>query len=685
MKFDKGDAVFNYVHIVLDDKKKELRASGYFGTRIVKAILEGIPKSKLKYLFTKVSMSEIHVKEFFIFELYHVLKNILQYGSVRSVNAEALLKIVEFIDTEVWGKHKFEHTLNYQNIDDKMNYKILEHQKRAFSGFINIRNKLGYRGYLLDAAVGSGKTFTSLALAESLDSEKIIVICPLPTLEKVWVSSVKEELYKHEQTFWTSRSKEDYNNERILLIHYDAIEKLQDILSNIKTAATTIIVDESHNFNELKSRRTTALIDTINEVNPANVVLMSGTPIKAKVSEILPLMRMIDKGFDRYIEKRFLGIYKAPGAFFKELLPVRYREFSVKIEKTEMDLPELHTEYVKIELKNSDQYLLTTIRDKVKKYILARKTEVEANMEKYKTVYKTVYEKYKELLINNGTIKQKEFMVYEREFGEVIKAYERKQLMMYPDLLKRVNSFEEQLLKYMEGYEKTGFREAKTILKYLALKLQGEALANVVMRERINCHADMARSFDYKELVNSTVKKTIIFSNYIDVCNAAVDGLEDQGYKNVLEVYGDTSKLLSQTVTAFNSEKKYNPLVTTYKSLSTGVPLIVANVIIAIDLPFRSYIYEQAVARAHRLGQDLPVFTYIMELDTGEDANINSRNIDIISFFKEEVERITGYKVNIDLERNFNMNIAQEAFEDLTMFNDMVIRKDNSVNRFKGW
>ena len=100
----------------------------------------------------------------------------------------------------------------------------------------------------------------------------------------------------------------------------------------------------------------------------------------------------------------------------------------------------------------------------------------------------------------------------------------------------------------------------------------------------------------------------------------------------------------------FVNKKDINPLVTTFKSLSTGVPLVIANVIIVLDLPFRMYVYEQAIARAWRLGQDQQVYVYIPKLDTGEAPNINSRNIDIIQFFKEEVENITGQKMSISLD-----------------------------------
>jgi hypothetical protein len=223
--------------------------------------------------------------------------------------------------------------------------------------------------------------------------------------------------------------------------------------------------------------------------------------------------------------------------------------------------------------------------------------------------------------------------------------------MSIAPIIATVNAFEKRWIEPMlDGQDKKDFREAKTIVKYLYLKLQGEALANVVMRARINCYSDIARTaIDFKGVIESSMKKTIIFSNYIDVCRAAEKALKFKGYSS-LGVYGETTKYLSATVGMFGSDKKYNPLVATYKSLSTGVPMIMANVILILGLPPRTYIYEQAIGRAWRTGQDKSVYVYIAELDTGNVYNITNRDIDIIKYFKQQVEELTGYTVGVDLD-----------------------------------
>jgi hypothetical protein len=215
--------------------------------------------------------------------------------------------------------------------------------------------------------------------------------------------------------------------------------------------------------------------------------------------------------------------------------------------------------------------------------------------------------------------------------------------------------------------DKKEFRNVKSIYKYPRLKVIGEVLANVVMRKRIDCHRDLAYAFNYEKYVDSTLKKTIIFSSYVDVCEAADKMCKKYKY-NPVNVYGSSTKYLNSLVGEFNTIEKKNPLITTFKSLSTGVPLIIANVIIALDVPFRRYIYEQAIGRAWRTGQDSPVFVYIPELDTGDDYNINSRTIDIMEFYMIAVRDITGADIPEDmLKKNVKTDDSSLSTESLEL------------------
>ncbi len=63
-----------------------------------------------------------------------------------------------------------------------------------------------------------------------------------------------------------------------------------------------------------------------------------------------------------------------------------------------------------------------------------------------------------------------------------------------------------------------------------------------------------------------------------------------------------------------------------------------------MNSPFRSFEYDQAVARVKRLGQDEDVDIYDVVLDTGDKINISSRTIDIMNWSREQVNEIMGFE-----------------------------------------
>jgi hypothetical protein len=98
---------------------------------------------------------------------------------------------------------------------------------------------------------------------------------------------------------------------------------------------------------------------------------------------------------------------------------------------------------------------------------------------------------------------------------------------------------------------------------------------------------------------------------------------------------------------------KYREHVNMYwlvKSLSTAVPILSANRTIAIDRPDRDYIWQQALARTNRRGQDTDCDCIVPLLDTGDADNITTRSGDILSWSKEQVEAMTSLTLNLEDE-----------------------------------
>ena len=506
--------------------------------------------------------------------------------------------------------------------------------------------------YITDNYVVTHNTATSLFIMEGLHNEvdKVIIMCPLPTVDRVWRSTIAGEpgarSFKEPSSIYVIKDNKPYNNEKYIVCHFEGLEKLQSIIDKISGSRIGIIVDESHYLAEAKSKRTKEALDILDKTKSENILLLSGTPIKSGYRELGTIFKFLDPLFIGKVEDKYYTLYKSPTEWMSSVLKERYNGYTTVVKKDSIETTELQTVNLKIKLPEEEmkQFYLSNIKIRLNQFVNERMNEIKSNMDYWIDTYTTLRDKARN---SNPSIDEKEFKLYMSNV-EIIKKTSPMQFGYIKDILAYCNQFEKtKLMPYLTNEEAKLFAEAKTIYKYPVLKLQGEALANIIGKARIDCHAMMAEYLQYDKILDATDKKTIIFSNYIEVCDTVMDTVKKGNYEPI-GIYGETTKNLTQLVQQFTKNPKTNPLVTTYKSLSTGVPLIVADTIICIDMPFRMYVYEQAIGRAWRLGQDSNVTVFILELDT-EEPNINSRNIDIITFFKEEVEKITGVPASIDI------------------------------------
>lgn len=544
--------------------------------------------------------------------------------------------------------------------------------------------------YVIENYIVTHNTNMSLTLGEMLNVDKFIIICPLPTLDRVWIKSITSELYKKkDQPVWHSKSNSKYNNEKFIIVHYEAMEKVLPIIQSISKKKVSVIVDESHNFADKNSKRTLQLLDLVNVSNTKHLILQSGTPVKAYSTEIINVYRFLDARVKGRIYDKLYSIYSNPKGFFRNILPDRYQDISYRIEKKESNLKPLIKTYVSVTLKNGNDYTLDTIRKEMGVFIERRIKEVEEHKEEYRKGYELCLK----TAIDNGCTKTVNMRKYQDTIKVIIRVGKNRQYMLIPNEMKLANDMEKEIEKYLPNEMVKVFRDVKTLVKYPILRIQGECLGQIVMGARIKCHRDIANELDYETYLNNTLKDTIIFSNYVEVCKVADKRVKSLGY-NPINIYGESTKQLASLVKDFTSNKKYNPLITTYKALSTGVPLTNANIIITLDLPFRMYLFEQAVGRAWRVGQDSQVTVYIPSLDTGEEPNINARNFDIISFFNEEVERLTGVSATLDISETkvsknslaikslhnelFNNGILNFNLEDMEYRDLKIVENDNT-------
>lgn len=616
-------------------------------------------------VFDLVTPNRVIFHEVFLPEVITLFNYIIDNNSVNAnvgLLKSSLEEIEKLVNSKIEARGK-KYELDLSILDKIIEKKPLPHMVNIYQKYGTYKATTGFRGLLLDAAAGTSKTASSLSIAEMLKAKKIVVITPSNALYKVWVKSIvghngdkSEYINPKANKVWTSRDEKAYKDERYVIVHYEALETLLSIINKVADKETVVIIDESHNFADPKSKRTNLLVDIVDRSLSNHILLLSGTPIKSYSSEIINIARLIDVDIRGEILTRLLNLYRSPVAFFQSLLVERYQNLSFKVEKKDIKLKPVTKTYVPVKLKNGNDYTIDSIKKNMHKFINERLSFINKNMHNYEKAY----EMYLQQIINAGWEKKSKYTLkeYKKLFSYVQDMANKRMIRLIPKEVELCNKIEKEMASFLIPQYRADWHETKTILKYPILKIQGECLGKIVMGARIACHRDIARELDYIDLLSSTTKKTIIFSNYTEVCNEAKSRLEGLKLKPIY-VYGDKTKDLTKEVDIFTKDKKRNPMITTYKSLSTAVPLTVANVIIALDLPFRMYIFEQAVSRVWRIGQDQEVLVYIPTLDTGDKPNINQRNFDIISFFNSAVEEMTGYQSSLTVDETIKAMATQ--------------------------
>ena len=639
---------------------------GYFGEnmeRILKYYLNG---DKHKALFTEVYINKIVFYRYFTLEVYEMFIRILAEPLIKlSFNRKAIRDVINQMHLSNDLKH-MQHTgmeeetiadakrfaknmLNYTNIKRRMNFGILPHQEIIFEEyeFLKFINKL--RGMVLAADPGTGKTFSSLALAEALDVDRVVIIAPAGTLETVWVESLTGEMYKKPQKYWLSIAKERYYGEKFIVCHYEYMGKLAKMIE-ADGKKTMIIIDESHNMNEKGTARDRNFTELLKTVDPSDVILLSGTAIKGSTMEVSNLLKATDVKFTPKIESVFEKLYKSPNAFLIDILPMRYKEISTFVSKGSMGLPPSHTEDLIMKLKNGDYYTLEKIKDRMKEYGTQQLELYTTHMDEYMELYTRLRNKATAKAIKAGVITEDDLHEYIDKVELIMRLYEEGGLADIPKIIRDATAFERLAIDpFNKGQDLHDFRNAATIVKYVSWKIQGEILARVVMRTRIDLAIDFAKEMDYKKVLTMTEKKTLFFSAYGEVCETAYHAISK--HTKCGRIYWDYVPDINKTIKEFHTNPKNQALVATYKSVSAGVPITAANLTVFFDLPFKTYVYGQAIARTHRLGQDKPCLFLQVLLDTGEKDNINSRNVDIIQLSKEMVEIITQKEVELEFRK----------------------------------
>ena len=627
-------------NVTVEEKNGEIIVEGV-SSRYMESDLQRIWKTSRigNNLFTSRGRYGFSFPSFFALEVRYVLQEMLALERRLDISRRTASKIVAELNKNTWLKDTLDetkHCLDFSKLN-KLLMQPLDYQMRFLEYYDKLVPQYGLSGIILSAAAGSGKTFTTIALAECLNADYVVVVCPKNAVDIVWRNTITS-IFKAPVTQWDSLKKLPYKGEKYLVTHYEYMSELMPQLKSVR-GNVVIILDESHNANEITSARTQNFIKLCQTVESKNVIWASGTSIKALGYESIPIFKTIDPRFTDASIDKFKKMFGKEAKKSLDILAHRIDIMSFKVEKSELKLNKPIIQTIKVTTPDSENFTLDKVKEEMASFITNRVDYYARSRAEHERKYKDclkIFESSKEF--------RKHALDYDKykHYVSIIASTTAYDTVV--EEMKFCNQFEKNvILPIMPSHLVAEFKDVKSVIKYTPLKIRGECLGRVLGKRRAECIVSIAKYLDYAKYIEATEKKTVVFTSYVEALEQAAQTLVERDYSPVV-VYGKTNNELASIVKTFGGDETINPLIATFQSLSTAVPLTMADNMIMLNTPFRDYVYQQAISRIHRLGATTQVNVWIIALDTGEKPNLSTRNVDILQWSQNQVEMIMKIK-----------------------------------------
>lgn len=607
---------------------------------------DAIGEHPLAYLYYRSKDTAV-IHKFFVPEFLYMLKSChFDNKLIRTVHDNTWVGQVEKLpapklDIAIIDKFRKSHQAAKP-------LKLMPHQQQFIEEYPEKKLHNFLRGHILSFDQGLGKTITAIALMLALQKDYVFIVAPKNTLVETWKNQLQQFFgVLSEQITMVGDSLDGpiYQGQWFIFNH-ESMDKISTIIKNhepnFRNAKIGLVCDESHKLLRMSADRTKNAITlsqqlaAITSTDDLDLLMMSGTPIKCCGDELIPMLIMLDPLFDERARKIFRQMignkHHAHPMLHRRLDRLMTRV--LKSDLSDNELPPKLEHDLFIPLPDGNRYCNEAVIATLTAYERERWAYHRDRMPEYR---KNVFDALN-YLAQTAIGKTKEFQTYLERLAAC--ANMEINILLGQKWIIDLKVYEDDvLIPAMPQQYRQPFLDSRAAVKYLSLKIKGEVLGYLLSAFIIPLATDLARSEAWLELIESSQKKTIVFSSYNEPLTVAADNCKRHGYKPVT-IYTDTASQLTQLLEQFKTKPNLNPLCASLNMLSTGATLIVANTIIFLNLPWRSVDYAQATDRIHRIGQDADCHIYRLHLDTGNVPNISTRLTDIMEWSNDRFNEI---------------------------------------------
>lgn len=589
---------------------------------------------KKKITADQRKITQLEVPLFFALEIHNIFYQLAEFYNLKYYKT-----VADKIYKHTWisnFEHKDMSELKTTPIEylSNLKYEPKDYQKEFILNYKKLKYIYDLEGYILSFDQGLGKTFTAIALSEVLDKDRIIIVCP-NSLKENWAYEIRmyykkytnDDIWKSEvYVYGNSKFNRFSKTTKYIIVNQEAIDKIIPLVKSEKDYM--IVVDESHNFRNLNAARTTQLLKLKNITKCKDNLIMSGTPIKAIPNEIVPALLMIDPYFTMELATLYTKAFNIDKPSVSAVVKARFdRTMYRKTKQQVLELPEKYIEDMEVEISDPKEFYMINLNKTISELFDKYYSEKLKENSKLATAYVSLVNKHssadtsltrsyiKYILKVTNTPDSVELHDYDKfVYSTFLKDY------VYPNI---TDKKERDKLRYLES-------------QYIYMKNSaiGLALGEVIPKARSSCYI---RIYDenckkFINMINENTKKTIIFTPFVDVCDHIYEDLRRKEI-GVIKINGKTEDRMTE-IQKFKNDDTIDVLVATTQTLSTGVTLTEATLMLFFGVPWRSADYNQATDRIHRIGQTQDVYIYNIFLRSNE-RNITNNMQDILKWSED--------------------------------------------------
>jgi SWI/SNF-related matrix-associated actin-dependent regulator 1 of chromatin subfamily A len=461
--------------------------------------------------------------------------------------------------------------------------KLFKHQEEGIKILTGL-NPDGGHSFLLADSMGLGKTRQSIVAAKKNRKNGTLIVCPA-SLKINWQREI-EMVYPEEKSEILNSGDAIFENFEWYIINYDILGKMSGkIEMAIKLGWIDILIlDEAH-YIKGDSLRSKAIIGgrkmkksgekasfkgLIKLVD--SITCLTGTPILNKPIELFNILKAIGhplaKSKERYAERYC-------GRFWMYRIWDGHRHYTIS---SSVYYAKFNKPGVQIKLRwpdDSGATHLDELREQLKGWMIRRKKEEVLDLpEKIISI--------KEFEIDKEWTKK-----YENAFDDYIQ-------------FRKDNP--------IEGWNKQNVLMSRQLVEIQKLK-------QVCSLAKVDTIVE-----DIQEAINQG-EKVIVFSQYTKTIDAITDKMQELGI-GVTALTGDCDMVYRQaSVDVFQNDPRVKVFVANIKAGGVGITLTAASIVMFADMDWSPEIHNQAMDRAHRIGQTgtVNVYYYVAKGTIEED------------------------------------------------------------------